>query len=428
MPQANITYDTPYNRALASRVIANEAVKAMREQSTNLQPMRLGSFHDPHARVMTGGIAPAEFITNGTSAYYPPINMRSGMEVTSGGSQRFIGVDGAVGGNFFRDFARGFTGVLDLATAPLALIAPPVGVGVGALSRATKALAGAGAEAEGGSFFRDFGRGFRKGFFGTIKALAKPIEMIAPELKPVVELSSALGKLAGEGQGGAFGDTIRSAVGQASKLARKVAPVAQAIFGKKSPFLNKAVAFAHQLSSMMPSEMRGGLKIGDIKKVMGTAEGMARHLAPLLPFAMKFLRGSGAVKASDAVFHDGMMRLGKSMKGGMLSGGASCGGAMSGGKKKEKMDVMDAVESVKPMKGGRLVGNKKDSCGRSSGTRFYGTPCDSNLPKTGGAMSGGKKGGRSDRASIVKKVMAERGVKMIEASKIVKAEGLYKAK
>jgi hypothetical protein len=33
--------------------------------------------------------------------------------------------------------------------------------------------------------------------------------------------------------------------------------------------------------------------------------------------------------------------------------------------------------------------------------------------------------GRRKRADIVRKVMAERGVKMIEASKIVKAEGLY---
>ena len=39
---------------------------------------------------------------------------------------------------------------------------------------------------------------------------------------------------------------------------------------------------------------------------------------------------------------------------------------------------------------------------------------------------GGAKGGRSKRAEIVKKIMKERGVKMIEASQIVKKEGLYK--
>lgn len=41
------------------------------------------------------------------------------------------------------------------------------------------------------------------------------------------------------------------------------------------------------------------------------------------------------------------------------------------------------------------------------------------------ATGKGKTDGRAARAAIVKQVMAQRGVKMIEASKIVKAEGLY---
>lgn len=40
--------------------------------------------------------------------------------------------------------------------------------------------------------------------------------------------------------------------------------------------------------------------------------------------------------------------------------------------------------SARPVSG--MVGNKKDACGRSSGTRFYGTPCDSNLPMMGGGV------------------------------------------
>jgi len=113
------------------------------------------------------------------------------------------------------------------------------------------------------------------------------------------------------------------------------------------------------------------------------------------------------------------------------SGGLSLMDAIKKGKKavgvgKKGMEVVkDAVELFKGLKGGAssggaMVGNKKDKCGRQSGTRNYQTPCE------GGAMSGG--GARSARALIVKKVMAERGVKMIEASKIVKAEGLYKKK
>jgi hypothetical protein len=44
------------------------------------------------------------------------------------------------------------------------------------------------------------------------------------------------------------------------------------------------------------------------------------------------------------------------------------------------------------------------------------------VPAPSGA---GASDGRAKRAMIVKKIMRERGVKMIEASKIVKAEGLY---
>jgi hypothetical protein len=49
-----------------------------------------------------------------------------------------------------------------------------------------------------------------------------------------------------------------------------------------------------------------------------------------------------------------------------------------------------------------------------------------NAPVSEGGRKAPKKAdGRSARAEIVRKVMRERGVKMIEASKIVKAEGLY---
>ena len=83
-------------------------------------------------------------------------------------------------------------------------------------------------------------------------------------------------------------------------------------------------------------------------------------------------------------------------------------------KKSDMTNVMDALEATKPMHGGVTSGE-----GRSGGAKSGGA-------KSGGAKSGGaKKGGRNARAEIVRKVMKERGVKMIEASKIVKAEGLY---
>jgi uncharacterized metal-binding protein len=42
-----------------------------------------------------------------------------------------------------------------------------------------------------------------------------------------------------------------------------------------------------------------------------------------------------------------------------------------------------------------------------------------------GVQSGGKVDGRKRRAEIVRKIMAEKGMKMIDASKYVKANGLY---
>ena len=111
-----------------------------------------------------------------------------------------------------------------------------------------------------------------------------------------------------------------------------------------------------------------------------------------------------------------------------------------------------------------MVGSKKDACGRSSGTRDFGKACGEvggnilddaieatkplvrkgkaavkeaikeNAPKATKALKKAADkaitkavgGGRAARAAIVKKVMAEKGMKMIDASKYVKEHGLYK--
>lgn len=85
-------------------------------------------------------------------------------------------------------------------------------------------------------------------------------------------------------------------------------------------------------------------------------------------------------------------------------------GSYGGGKphSKAEMKVMKAVE--KKLKG----------CGVSGGKNLSGM---TDRTVGGSDMCGD---GRKARAEIVKKIMKERGVKMIEASKIVKAEGLYK--
>jgi hypothetical protein len=121
------------------------------------------------------------------------------------------------------------------------------------------------------------------------------------------------------------------------------------------------------------------------------------------------------------------------------------GGATSGGASLESM-----VEMVRPMdmvkskgKGGYSFGKfLKDvgNTGKSIGKAVINNPVvqevGKDLLKEGVKMgkdalidyANGKKGagGRSKRAEIVKKVMREKGMKMIDASKYVKAHGLYK--
>jgi hypothetical protein len=309
MPQANITYDTEYNRRLVSMVRKNEARTTMANPPTEI-PMRNGSYHDPHERVvLQGGSIEREFILNGNSPAYPPINMRSGMEVSSGG--RYAGVDGAVGGSFWKDFARGFTSVLDVAAKPLSVFLPPAGMALGALSSGVKGLAG---------------RGRARKHKRMMKTCPMCMEMGCP-----------------------CGGARSGGVSAEEAFKDKIMPVVSQFYGELAPELSGRLRKA-----------RGGAKSG------------------------------GKMVASPAA------AVGKRMK-------------KARADKEAMAKVMDALEATKPMHGGAKSGGAK-----SGGA------------KSGGAKSGGaKKGGRNARAEIVKKVLKERGVKMIEASKIVKKEGLY---
>ena len=84
----------------------------------------------------------------------------------------------------------------------------------------------------------------------------------------------------------------------------------------------------------------------------------------------------------------------------------------------QRMPQKNANKVVEKSEMHSMVGGKKGK-GQSGGAGY------SAGGQSGGAgMSGGD--GRKKRAEIVRRIMKERGVKLIEASKIVKAEGLYK--
>ena len=84
-------------------------------------------------------------------------------------------------------------------------------------------------------------------------------------------------------------------------------------------------------------------------------------------------------------------------------------------KNKEKVVEKAQMQSV-------IGGGKKTK--KSGGAGHSGAGMSGGAGHSGAGMSGGD--GRSKRAEIVKKVMKEKGMKMIEASKFVKENNLYK--
>lgn len=110
MPQANITYDAPYNQRLVSLLREMDAVQEAKSYPARTPTpfgMRMGSYHgDLAGQMVGGGSSPMMYVPAGNSIAYPPLSLPAGMQVDSGGS--YAGVDGAVGGKysvkkFFRD-------------------------------------------------------------------------------------------------------------------------------------------------------------------------------------------------------------------------------------------------------------------------------------------------------------------------------------
>jgi hypothetical protein len=135
---------------------------------------------------------------------------------------------------------------------------------------------------------------------------------------------------------------------------------------------------------------------------------------------------------------------------GLYKGGASCGGVRSftqqphGRRASPPMSAeMEAEKDEGAVKGLMKMSRQRDFpeeilhrpvARRPQRSEAHPAPPQSQLSLTGEPIGrGGKKrrapagpsDGRRKRAEIVKKVMAEKGMKMIEASKYVKAHGLY---
>ena len=325
MPQANITYDTGYNRKLKSLLDEMDA-KHWNNGTSQYHPSMMGykmsNFHgdyagEPSAKMMVGGGSHGDqhFVHSGNSPAYPPYMMSSGMLVNSGGAR--IGVDGAVGGYSLNDFGKD-VGKTALDVGKQLLVAK---------------LKGAGRRKKGGANIGD------------------QIASIAKNLAPFAPLLLAAGR-------------------PAPKSKADVVDALKDLGAKKS----------HSLKKLKEIAMEGGkYTFGDFGKDVGkTALDVGKQL-----LVAKLQGGRKKKKASK--------EGGINLKDVIASAVPTVSNLVKSADPAVKNQVASAVKSV--------VSKVKSSVGA---------------------------GGRNKRAEIVKKVMKDRGVSMIQASSIVKKEGLYK--
>ena len=438
MPQANITYDTPYNRKLASRV--NQLEEDMlwyNKHQYHPSPMgyRISNFHNAQGIANTpniardysyagggtegkviGGVREKKYILNGNSPAYPPANMNAGMAVSSGGA-RYSGIDGAVGGSFLSDFKKGFDGALDSgkklaqtasAIAPVAMMMAKAYEGGNRPARGRPAKGHAGRKAP----TRKVGGISTKDILSVGKAIAPYALDALIGLGRKATITDKRKAVEDAIVGGNFHEQLKDKVKDLSSLVKKVAPKALKMMmeeGKKK--YGKGFNFGKFLSKVGKAVAPIALEEG--KKAIGLG------------------RKKGGNLLKDAI------DIGEKILG-------------LGTKKGRGRPPKIGVPKIAPL------GSKKDSCGRSSGTRDYGKPCVGGVPSGGNILKDaleavkpvakkvGKKalevakdevksevkkrvgGGRAKRAEIVKKIMKEKGLKMTDASKYVKEHNLYK--
>jgi hypothetical protein len=185
---------------------------------------------------------------------------------------------------------------------------------------------------------------------------------------------------------------------QIASVAKTLAPFAPLLLGLGHPVpkskadVVKALApmgakASHTLKKLKEVAMKGGYSFNDF---LGDVAHVGKDVAPDL---IRASLASGAGK-----------RKRKSKKGGI---------SLSDVLESAKPAISKAVASATP-----VAKKVAKNLGKQA--------IDALASKASSALEGmGRKGGRSKRAEIVKKIMAEKGMKMIEASKYVKAHNLY---
>jgi hypothetical protein len=355
MPQANITYDTGYNRKLKSLLDEMDAKhwnNGTSQYHPSMMGFKLSNFHgdyagEPSAKMMVGGGSHGDqkFIHSGNSPAYPPYMMSSGMLVNSGGAR--IGVDGAVGGYSLNDFGKD-VGKTALDVGKQLLVAKLKG----------------GRRKKGGSKVGD------------------QIASVAKNLAPFAPLLLGLGR-------------------PAPKSKADVVDALKDLGAKKS----------HSLKRLKEIAMKGGrgYSFGDFAHDVAH---VGKEVAPDLIRASLASRGGYSMKDFGKDVGKTALDVGKQLLVAKLQGGRKKKATKEGG-----INLKDVIASAVP-----TVSNLVKSADPAVKNQVA-SAVKSVVSKVKTAVGAG---GRNKRAEIVKKVMKDRGVSMIQASSIVKKEGLYK--
>ena len=378
MPQANITYDIPYNRKMVD-ILREMDEKHWRKAGDAYAPTmfseKLGNFHG--AKIGGGSPAGQQYALSGNSPAYPLINMNSGMAVSSGGAM-YSGIDGAVGGEssggkysvdkFVRDFKK-----IGKLVKP---VAKPI---VRALTdKAVGKITGLG-QRSGGKYSVDK---FVKDF-GKIGKLVKPVA------KPILSAltNKAVGKLTG------LGELMTGCGAPAPKKKMDVVEFLAPLGAKKSHSLNRL----HEL--VAPYRMEGGKY--SVDKFVRDFGKIGKLVKPVAKPILRALTDKAVGKIT-GLGHgsDDEIELVRPMEMAVSKGKGKKGGKYS--VDKFVKDFGKIGKLIKPVAKPLVKALTDKAVGKITGL-----------------------GGRAKRAEIVKKVMAEKGMKMIEASKYVKEHGLY---
>jgi hypothetical protein len=178
--------------------------------------------------------------------------------------------------------------------------------------------------------------------------------------------------------------------------------------------------------SMGLSQFRGGRKRGEVRKeeeseIVGMGRDLGMHIQELhgAGFFDDFAKGFMSVVKPIASIAKPVLSFIPHPAAQAASGIL---GALGAGKQRKQRKPMDELEQLHEMHGGQM---HMATCGG----RLHGG-MDTGAYKGEGRRRRVKKpvsehDGRRKRAEVVKRVMQDRGVSMIEASRIVKQEGLY---